>query len=101
MKVIRLRTHYGVPALKGENSWGEGDPGTELRMLPCGHFVVSKYGKHTLIPGAAAVSADVEPDLLKVPAGATLPEGLQSSGVVEYTEPRRPPGRPKKEPVAT
>ncbi len=61
MKVLRLRSHYGVPALKGENSWGAEDPGTDLRVLPNGHFVVSKYNKHVLLPGAAVVSADVEP----------------------------------------
>lgn len=85
MKVLRLRSHYGVPALKGEQSWGEGDPGTELRALPNGHFIVSKYGKHVLIPGAAVVSADVEP-------GDTLP-----LGVAVVDEVKRGPGRPKKE----
>jgi hypothetical protein len=80
MKVLRLRSHYGVPALKGENGWGENDPGTELRMLPNGHFIVSKYNKHVLIPGAAVVSADVEPD-----------------GAVVADEPKRGPGRPRKD----
>ncbi len=97
MKVLRLRAHYGVPALKGEQSWGENDPGTELRALPNGHFIVSKYNKHVLIPGAAVVSADVEPEAFKIPAGATLPDGLESSGIVEYVEPKRAPSRPKKE----
>lgn len=80
MKVLRLRSHYGVPALKGEQSWGENDPGTELRALPNGHFVVSKYNKHVLIPGAAVVSADVEPD-----------------GQAVADEPKRGPGRPRKD----
>ena len=78
MKVLRLRSHYGVPALKGEQSWGEGDPGTELRALSNGHFIVSKYGKHVLIPGAAVVSADVEPEQ-------------------QADEAKRGPGRPRKE----
>ena len=74
MKVLRLRAHYGVPALKGEQSWGEGDPGTELRALPNGHFVVSKYNKHVLIPGAAVVSADVEPEGEAKPAAKAKKE---------------------------
>ena len=78
MKVMRIRTHYGVPALKGENNWGANDPGTALSMIKCGHFVVSKYDKHVLLPGASIVSADVEPDEAEEPA----PRG---------------PGRPKKE----
>lgn len=96
MKVIRMRTHYGVPALKGESSWGADDPGTELRMLPCGHFVVSKYGKHTIIPGAGVVSADVEPE----------PKVVMTTEIEQVTQIpiegmtmtlKRGPGRPKKE----
>lgn len=81
MKVIRLRTHYGVPALKGENAWGVHEPGTELRMLPCGHFVVSKYGKNVLIPGAAVQGAEVEPE----------------KTIDAIAEEKRGPGRPKKD----
>lgn len=96
MKVIRLRSHYGVPALKGEQSWGEGDPGTELRALPNGHFVVSKYGKHVLIPGAAVVSADVEP----APQQMFVPNGgpLTADHIENATEiVKRAAGRPRKE----
>ena len=84
MNVIRLRTHYGIPALKGENNWCASDPDTSIRMLPNGHFVVSKYHKHVLIPGAALVSADVEPGERAVSEPA--------EDVV-----KRSPGRPRKE----
>jgi hypothetical protein len=96
MKVLRLRSHYGVPALKGEQSWGENDPGTELRVLPNGHFIVSKYNKHVLIPGAAIVSADVEPstsDKLNAHFAEAKPATIE-----EFVgEVKRGPGRPRKD----
>ena len=99
LKVLRLRTHYGVPALKGENTWGAEDPGTELRMLPCGHFVVSKYAKHVLLPGASVVSADVEPGQAPAIPVITLgtPQLIDADPMTFGA--KRGPGRPKKEPV--
>ena len=100
MRVLRLRTHYGVPALKGENSWGAGDPGTELRMLQCGHFVVSKYAKHVIIPGAAIVSADVEPERSPMETNPDIAaRAVEINQALADQMQKRGPGRPKKEPV--
>jgi hypothetical protein len=116
MKVLRLRTHYGIPALKGENAWTAGEAGTELRMVS-GGAVVSKYGKHVWIPAQAMVSADVEPEkpltlgmvseaLAKGNSmGEAEPPVLMNQSDYEAMKavdpPKRAPGRPKKEPVAT
>jgi hypothetical protein len=112
MKVLRLRTHYGIPALKGENAWTAGEAGTELRMVS-GGAVVSKYGKHVWIPAQAMVSADVEPTAEHVPTkspkvlGAELYAEKNGGTVLDALDkvdldglPKRP-ARAKKEPVAT
>ena len=68
MKILKLRSHAGLPALKGEDAWSSDNPDTALRMIPCGHFIVSRHGKHELVPSNMVRSASVEPDDVELKA---------------------------------
>lgn len=61
MKVLTLRTHQGIAALKGENSWNA-DEHTGLRVLANGDYIVSRHSVHVRVPAAAVQYARVEPD---------------------------------------
>lgn len=87
MNIIRIRCRESLPAFKGQDVF-TADEKTQIRMLPCGHFVVTVSGVSQLVPHSNVKVCDVE---LPVAPVAVAPE---------YTEEKRGPGRPKKEPVA-
>lgn len=47
--------------LNYEQAFTAGEGGVELAMLPCGHFMVKKYG-HKMIFGGAQCIAQLEDD---------------------------------------
>lgn len=74
MNITRLRTLRGITALKGENAFTTGVADCSIRMLPCGHFIVTKYGASVLVPSAGVDYADVEP------SAETVPEATRGPG---------------------
>lgn len=83
MNIIRIRCRESLPAFKGQDVFTS-DEHTKIRMLPCGHFVVTVGGVSQLVPHSGVKVCDVE---LPGPA-------------MDYAEEKRGPGRPKKDPVA-
>lgn len=97
MKVLRLRAHYGIPGLKGEDAWTATDKDTALRMLPSGHFIVSKYGKHELVPSNAVRGASVEPDPQPMELVSSTVETVASIPIEGMTMTlKKGPTKPKK-----
>jgi len=94
MKILRLRTSTPLNELKGEQFW-VADAHTQIRMLPCGHFVITRFDKNVLVPHGRVDSCAVEPDPIKV----VDPDGLQA---LNYPTPsialRRKPGPKPKAP---
>lgn len=102
MKILRLRTSTPINELKGEQFW-VADAHTKLAMLPCGHFVVTRFDKHVLVPHGRVDSCAVEPDK------SALEQHMEEAAYIAArlpTEPgdvpvepaRRKPGRPPKVP---
>lgn len=73
MKIKMLRVTVAQIRLKNEQAWtydenpAEGqEPHTTIRMLPCGHFVVRRFGVNAIISGAQVVQCEAfDPEPLK------------------------------------
>jgi len=106
MKILRLRTSTPLNELKGEQFW-VADAHTQIRMLPCGHFVITRFDKNVLVPHGRVDSCAVEPDVVLAPGAAALARlqeqerGADTPAGEEPAEQplRRKPGRPPKAPV--
>lgn len=61
MNVKMLRSKVACNLLKGEQSF-IADPATNtsIAMMTCGHFVVSRFGKHILFTGAQVEFAELD-----------------------------------------
>lgn len=106
MKILRLRTSTPINELKGEQFW-VADAHTKLAMLPCGHFVITRFDKHVLVPHGRVDSCAVEPDKSAIEQhmeeaayiAARLPmEPLDIPMNPDAGPARRKPGRPPKAP---
>jgi hypothetical protein len=59
MNIIRIRCREALPAFRGADVFTADDK-TQIRMIPCGHFIVTVNGVSQLVPHSAVRVADVE-----------------------------------------
>lgn len=78
MRVKHLRARVAVSLLKAEMAWTTDDEGpiphTLINMIPCGHFIVSRHGKHILLTGAMVEYAELYEPTMQPPKPAKLKE---------------------------
>lgn len=59
MNIKYLRSKVACNLLKGEQSFVADDETCKIAMMACGHFVVSRFGKHILFTGAQVEFAEL------------------------------------------
>lgn len=59
MNIIRIRCREALSAFKGADVFTADDK-IQIRMIPCGHFVVTVDGKSQLVPHSGVRVVDVE-----------------------------------------
>lgn len=100
MKITQIRCREALPAFKGRDVFSVDDK-TQVRMIPCGHFIVTVEGKSQLVPHSAVKVCDVDEDPV---ADFVLRGGEDLNNAKAYVSPenhaalteKRGPGRPKK-----
>jgi hypothetical protein len=77
LNIIRIRCREALPAFRGADVFTADDK-TQIRMIPCGHFIVTVNGVSQLVPHSAVRVADVE----------------LTNQVPDYEEPKRAKAKP-------
>jgi len=63
MIVKTLSVKDALRELKYEQKFNADDKDTKLAMLPCGHFVVSKYGHNIVFMQGCVAAIEASPDV--------------------------------------
>lgn len=99
MKITQIRCREALPAFKGRDVFSV-DEKTQVRMIPCGHFVVTVDGKSQLVPHSAVKVCDIEDEQPKPDTYAYTLERHNAEVAdllrEDAQQPKRGPGRPKK-----